>query len=147
MRNWWLVRGTLLMESGLLRDFFGNFSTRGERYYFRVEGAHKVDVRWELLCKVTNAYTRWLLQVEGTSQWGGTRDGHKVRIESHLVSTSRENFGVVEGTLGHTRWTWGEIWNVILRAPHVRTLLLDVTSSMSQSQMMKICKIFSSYTF
>ena len=24
---WWLVRGTLLMEWGLLRDFFGNFST------------------------------------------------------------------------------------------------------------------------
>ena len=22
------------METGLLRDFFGNFSTRGERYYF-----------------------------------------------------------------------------------------------------------------
>ena len=33
------------MESGLLRDFFGKFSTRGERYYFRVEGACKVDAR------------------------------------------------------------------------------------------------------
>ena len=39
---WWFVRGTLLMESGLLRDFLGNFSTRGERYYFHVEG----HVRW-----------------------------------------------------------------------------------------------------
>ena len=27
-------RGTLLMEWGLLHDFFENFSTRGERYYF-----------------------------------------------------------------------------------------------------------------
>ena len=42
---WWLVGGTLLMESGLLRDFFGNFSTQGERYYFCVEEACKVDVR------------------------------------------------------------------------------------------------------
>ena len=37
--NWWLVRGTLLMESGLFRDFFGNFSMQGERYYFCVEGS------------------------------------------------------------------------------------------------------------
>ena len=27
-------RGTLLMEMGLLHDYFGNLSTRGERYYF-----------------------------------------------------------------------------------------------------------------
>ena len=27
-------RGTLLMETGLLHDYFGNFSMRGERYYF-----------------------------------------------------------------------------------------------------------------
>ena len=33
------------MEWGLLRDFFGNFSTRGERYYFRMEGTRKVDAR------------------------------------------------------------------------------------------------------
>ena len=39
---WWLVRGTLLMELGLLCDFFENFSMRGERY---LEGAHKVDMR------------------------------------------------------------------------------------------------------
>ena len=33
------------MELELLRDFFGNFSMRGERYYFRMEGACEVDVR------------------------------------------------------------------------------------------------------
>ena len=27
-------RVTLLMETGLLHNYFGNFSTRGERYYF-----------------------------------------------------------------------------------------------------------------
>ena len=40
---------------------------------------------------------------------GGMQDGHEVRIESHLMSTLCENFGVVEGTLGHARWTRGEI--------------------------------------
>ena len=60
---------------------------------------------------------------------------------------SCENFGVVEGTFSHARWTRGEIWKVISRAPHVRTLLLDVTSLMSQGQMMKICRNFPLCTF
>ena len=55
---------------------------------------------------------------------------------------SHENFGVVEGTLGHARWMWGEIWKVIPHAPHMRNIQIDVTSSMSQGQMMNICKIF-----
>ena len=33
------------MKWGLLHDFFGNFSMRGERYYFHMEGACKVDAR------------------------------------------------------------------------------------------------------
>ena len=45
-------------------------------------------------------------------------------LKGHLVCTSRENFGVVEGTLGHARWMRGEIWKVILHASHMRTLLL-----------------------
>ena len=49
--HWWLVRGTLLMESGLLRDFFGNFSMRGERCYFCMEG----HMRW---MQDENCYTR-----------------------------------------------------------------------------------------
>ena len=44
-------------------------------------------------------------------------------LRSHLVSPSCENFGVVEGTLGHARWTRGEIWKVISCAPHMRTLV------------------------
>ena len=35
---------------------------------------------------------------------GGTQDGCEVRIKSHLTCTSHENFGVVEGKLGHARW-------------------------------------------
>ena len=77
--NWWLVRGTLLMEWGLLRDFFGNFSTWGERYYFRMEGTREVDARWELLRKVRNTYTRWLCR-----WWRGhlaMLDGYEMRFE------------------------------------------------------------------
>ena len=33
---------TLLMESGLFRDFFENFSMRGERYYVHV---HEVGLK------------------------------------------------------------------------------------------------------
>ena len=84
----WLVRGTLLMEWGLLRDFFGNLSTRGERYYFRVEGTHEVlDARWQLLCKVRNTYVRWLC-----GWWRGhltMLDGREMRFKKssrmHLV--------------------------------------------------------------
>ena len=36
--NLGLLRGTLLVELGLLLDFFGNFSTRDKRYHFRVKG-------------------------------------------------------------------------------------------------------------
>ena len=32
------------MELGLFRDFFGNFSTRGERYYFRLEGSMRGEI-------------------------------------------------------------------------------------------------------
>ena len=42
--HWWLVRGTLLMEWGLLHDFFGNFSMRGERYCFGWRGAREVRI-------------------------------------------------------------------------------------------------------
>ena len=41
------------MELGLLHDFFGNFSTLGERYYFRMEGTYEMDGRWGCSCKVT----------------------------------------------------------------------------------------------
>ena len=32
-------RGTLLMKTDLLHDIFANFSMRGERYFFCVEGS------------------------------------------------------------------------------------------------------------
>ena len=43
------------MELGLLHDFFGNFFTRGERYYFGWRGACEVRI-----CRRgENVYLRW----------------------------------------------------------------------------------------
>ena len=61
--------------------------------------------------------------------WGGGGDSWLCKMDmmwdlkSHLACTSCENFDVVEGTLGHARWTSGEIWKVISHATHVRTLV------------------------
>ena len=38
-------------------------------------------------------------------------------LKSYLASTLRENFGVLELTLGHVRWMQGEIWKVTSCAP------------------------------
>ena len=35
---------TLLMETGLFHDYFGNFSMQGKRYYFRVEGSMRGEI-------------------------------------------------------------------------------------------------------
>ena len=37
-------RVTSLMEMGLLPDFFGNFSMRGERYYFCMEESMQGEI-------------------------------------------------------------------------------------------------------
>ena len=57
-------RGTLLIETGLLQDFFGNFSMRGEKYYFYVD---KIEPIWgDIEDQNKNpsrggAWTRWSL--------------------------------------------------------------------------------------
>ena len=85
------------MELGLLHDFFGNFATRGERYYFGWRGAREVRIctwgenvylrwargdfewwrghaRWEYVREVRmcmrgeNVYMRWLWVVERGTQ-------------------------------------------------------------------------------
>ena len=38
-------RGTLLMETGLFHDFFGNFSVRSVKYYFRAEGSTPDEIQ------------------------------------------------------------------------------------------------------
>ena len=43
------------MELGLLHDFFGNFSTRGERYYFGWRGPCEVRI----CTRGENVYSRW----------------------------------------------------------------------------------------
>ena len=76
---WWLVRGILLMEWGLLHDFFGNFSTWSERYYFCVEGSTWGGHEVTFLTCGENSHTRWLFHGGGDNL-----------------------------TWGHTRWTWGD---------------------------------------
>ena len=93
----------------------------------RFEKSSCVHLTWELWCG-------------GGDTWPCKMDA-RWDLKSHLACISRENFGVVEGTLGHTRWMRGEIWKVILCASHVRNIRIDVTSSMSQGQMINICKI------
>ena len=60
----WLVtrRGTLLMETGLLHDYFENFSIQGKRYYFHVEGSMRSEIE-PMTGKIeTNL---------GNGRWGG----------------------------------------------------------------------------
>ena len=50
-------------------------------------------------------------------------DGCELKFEkSSCIALCMRTF-VVEGTFGHARWMWGEIWKVILCATHVRTLV------------------------
>ena len=50
------------MELGLLHDFFGNFSTRDERYYFGWRGAREVRI----CMRGENVYSRW---ARGDFEW------------------------------------------------------------------------------
>ena len=117
---WWLVRGTLLMEWGLLPDFCGNFSTWGERYYFCMEGStqgwHKMrtatpgengharwllrgggdnltwlHARWQLPCEVRMVMQGYFCMVEGTTEHKGMWGGLKLTI-------------AMWGENGHMRW-------------------------------------------
>ena len=96
--DWWLVRNTLLMELGMLRDFLGNFSMHGERYYFHMEGSMWVG------CNVRIPHLRWKWSCKVTFQGGGgdpiwhacevgmvMQGGCKVRIP-------------MWGWNGHARW-------------------------------------------
>ena len=58
---------TLLMETGLLHDFFGKFSTGGEKYYFGMEGARKVRLNIETIIPA-----RGMVSVDqmGEGGWG-----------------------------------------------------------------------------
>ena len=91
-----------------------------------------VDVRWHLKSHLASTL-RENFGVLGHARWMW---GEIWKVISHaphmrtfplytfqMLSTSRENFGVVEGTLGHARWTQGEILKVISCAPHMRTLV------------------------
>ena len=64
-------------------------------------------------------------------------------LKSYRACTSRENFGVVEVKLGHTRWIQDEIWKVISCAPHMRTLVVEGTLGHARWMWGKIWKVIS----
>ena len=46
LHNGYLVtrKSTLLMETDLFHDYFGNFSTQGERYYFHMDESMQGEI-------------------------------------------------------------------------------------------------------
>ena len=160
------------MESGLLRDILGNFSTQGERYYFRMEGACQVDVRWEWPCKVRMVMQGDYYMVEGTTQhttWGGCKmrmamwgeNGHVRWILHGGGDNLTHNMRWMQDENGHTRWDLqshlASMWDnfatsspyIMAKLSHVdvRWLWVDVTLATSKVQMMNISINFPLYTF
>ena len=59
---------TLLMEMGLLHDYFGNYSTRGEKYYFRAEVSMPGEIK-PMLGKIEMNLGRWGQGKLGPGGW------------------------------------------------------------------------------
>ena len=108
---WWLV----LMETGLLHDYFGIFSMQGEKYFFRVEGsmwcgfnAHKVRLKWTLKTNIGGTPYQpdgWAglgdSQVEsGLGWWGQMRSKRETRVGARWGHR-------VESNESRTRWDFG----------------------------------------
>ena len=122
------------MESGLFRDFFGNFSTRGERYYFCMEGSMQGEIEtnirelrktqisflgggylwwvrwgmWNEVCEVGFGWRGPLVGRVGYARWGMQGRVCKVRYmrwDLHKVRFMQGEF--------YTRWDmWGERYDV-----------------------------------
>ena len=92
--NWWLVTGTLFMQLELLHDFFGNFSTQGERYYFHVEGSRNNGCEMGM-------------------EWSGG-DNLTYTPKSHLARGVRW----MQGWNGYARWEWSYEVGVVMRGGH-----------------------------
>ena len=157
------------MELGLLHDFFGNFSTGGERYYFGWRGAHEVRIcmwgenvysrwawgefewwrghmRWEYLHKVrmcTQGDFEWW---RGHAKWEYVR---KVRMctqgdfewwRGHVRwEYVHEVRMCMRGENMHPRWLWG-VEGTTLQRPFLYSI--DVTSMMTKLQMIKIPRVW-----
>ena len=80
-------KGTLLMESGLLHDYFGNFSTRGERYYFCMEGS-----MWDERLNPREVKLKWTSENLETQKLGGGeildlhKSGNELSLDLHKSS-------------------------------------------------------------
>ena len=135
-----LLDVTSSMSQGQMRKICRNFPL----YTFLMSS--RVDVRWHLKSHLASTSCE-NFGVLGHARWTqdeiwkvishaphmrtfplytfqiSSRMDVRWHLKSHLMCTSCENFGVVEGTLGHARWVWGDIWKVISCAPCMRTLV------------------------
>ena len=117
-------RGTLLMETGLLHDYLGNFSSRGEKYYFCVKGACDMRLNLhEMRLKWTSKQTSQL-GGGGFRWWGQTREEGRVQglgARGSGPHLGREEAGpdgggglegvkVRWGRTNGTRWVSGGAW-------------------------------------
>ena len=114
----WCLVETLLMESGLFRDLFGNFSTQGERCYFCMEGSMRGQIETKNQKTWNSEKLKFLFWVEGT--FGGCRGVCKLRYarwgiwggvcEVRYARWDLCEVGYARWDLHEVRFTWGEIY-------------------------------------
>ena len=136
----------------------GHFATQ-DGCKVRFEKSSHVHLTWELWCSGGDTWPRkmdmrWDLKSHLTCilhekylnrcyLFDVPRPNDEYLQDFPLYTFQMSSHMDARGHLVHARWMWGEIWKVISHDNFV----IDVTSSMSQGQMKKICKIFPLYTF
>ena len=97
--DWWLVRGTLLMELGLLRDFLGIFPHEVKDIIFTLRGTWG-GCEMRMATQSENTHARWLLHGGGDNlthnvRWAQCENDHmRWDLQSHLMSM-RDNFATL----------------------------------------------------
>ena len=91
-------RGTLLMETGLLHDYFGNFSTWGERYY--ITWCEVEPTQGEIEMNIAKLGKLGKTQISFSG--GGTGDG----IPDNGMRLHTRG-GVPDMGMGFQTWGWG----------------------------------------
>ena len=104
------------METGLLRDFFGNFSTRGERYYFTPGEIEPMQGEIETnIGKLRNSdKLKFPFWVEGTFGddiwWGGGGGGASGPVGGRVSGSRRSNSREPDGAGAVGARKGGEGW-------------------------------------
>ena len=114
------------MESALFRDFFGNFSTQGEKYYFCVDGSMQGVFEMNIRKTQNSEKLKFLFWVEGSIWWvwqgvgvtwgGSCKVGYARWIMwggLHEVDHARWVTRGGSHEVGYVRWvTWGGLCEV-----------------------------------